>query len=90
MDRGPAGDMTRKGRDAQAGGEMELSMLAWPKSDPHSLPPMGAGKYPGKGHATTGQAALAGQVPRQVPGKYPALAGCRDCRAQMAVASVLP
>ena len=46
----------------------------------YSLPPVGPGKYPGKGHATTGQALLAGQVPRQVPGKWhlPALTGGRD------------
>ena len=31
---------------------------------PSSLPPVGAGKYPGKGHATGGQASLAGQVPQ--------------------------
>jgi len=29
-----------------------------------TLPPVGAGKYPGKGHATAGQASLAEQVPQ--------------------------
>jgi len=46
----------------------------------HPLQPVGAGKYPGKGHATAGQGSLAGQVPKQVQGKWhlPALTGGRD------------
>ena len=45
-----------------------------------ALPPVGAGKYPGKGQATAGQASFARQVPRQVPGKrhLPSLAGGRE------------
>jgi len=44
----------------------------------HPLPPEGAGKYPGFSHATTGQASLAGQVPRaSTPGKYLASGTCR-------------
>jgi len=30
----------------------------------HTLPPVGGGKYPSKGHAIAGQASLAGQAPQ--------------------------
>ena len=51
---------------------MEMNEL--PGSGALTLPPVGAGKYPGKGHATAGQASLARQVRRQVPGKWQLLA----------------